>query len=284
MAICLAMFNPMRSARIIMNYLYVTNIFKLHGLPVFTIELVYEGREPEIIDAFHVRANSYMFHKENLLRILETRIPSEYTKLAFIDADIMFDNINWYSWASKLLDEYDIVHPFENCHWLDLTYTQKILTRTTIIKMSTDKAYDWNYHPGFAWCFRRDWYNKIGFYDKGFTGSGDVIFGLFIKKVKITDPLLASKTSEKTIQEYFKNNENYIIKSTYIPGVNIYHLYHGSRKNRQYSIRHTILGFVIDDIDTLVRINKDGVYEWINADKYNQKFLEYFKNRNDDGL
>ena len=127
MAICLVIFNPVQSKRILMNYLYTVNQFKLQKLPVFTLELVFKDREPEIHDAFHVRCDSFMFHKERMCRILETKIPSKYKKLLFIDGDVIFNNTTWYSDISKLLDTHDVVQPFEKCEWLDLTYTNVTL-------------------------------------------------------------------------------------------------------------------------------------------------------------
>ena len=122
MAICFVLFNPAQTKRILMNYLYVKNILELQDLPVFTLELVYKGRKPELPDAFHVEAESFMFHKENLCRILETKIPCQYTKLAFLDADVYFTDKTWYTNVSALLNTYDVVQPFERAHWLDLTY------------------------------------------------------------------------------------------------------------------------------------------------------------------
>ena len=86
MAICFVLFNPAQTKRMLMNYLYVKNLLVQQGLPVFTLELVYEGRSPELPDAFHVHTNSFLFHKENLCKILETKLPPCYKKLAFLDA------------------------------------------------------------------------------------------------------------------------------------------------------------------------------------------------------
>ena len=84
MAILLVIFNPSMSKRIIMNYLYTVEQFYLQGLPTYTLELVYEGRKPELAaspSVFHVKTNSYMFHKENMIRVLEKKIPQKYQKL-----------------------------------------------------------------------------------------------------------------------------------------------------------------------------------------------------------
>jgi hypothetical protein len=70
----------------------------------------------------------------------------------------------------------------------------------------------------------------------------------------------------------------------YLKGMQLYHLYHGSRKNRQYSERHALLN-TKTPITELIKPNKEGVYEWVmDADEWNAKFQEYFEHRNDDDV
>jgi len=279
MALCFVVFNPAQSKRLMMNYLYVANLYRSFGLPVYTMELVFEGRDPEIPTSptvFHVHGKSHMFHKERLCRLLEQRVPRRFTKLAFLDADVIFDHTGWYDETSALLDTHDVVQPFEKAHWMDLSYTEIELTRETVLKMN-GPVWDFKYHPGFAWAFRREWYRRYGFFDWAVSGSGDT--------------LSTSQWMSKTFPRNFKSLPaalRYVYKEyvqhpvpriTYRPG-DIYHLYHGSRKNRQYSERHQLLE-VSQHIEQMIEINKDGVYEWVDP-KWNGVFLDYFKNRFDD--
>jgi hypothetical protein len=279
MALCFVVFNPAQSKRLMMNYLYVANLYRSFGLPVYTMELVFEGRDPEIPTSptvFHVHGKSHMFHKERLCRLLEKRVPRHFTKLAFLDADVIFDHTGWYDETSALLDTHDVVQPFEKAHWMDLSYTEIELTRETVLKMN-GPVWDFKYHPGFAWAFRREWYRRYGFFDWAVSGSGDT--------------LSTSQWMSKTFPRNFKSLPaalRYVYKEyaqhpvpriTYRPG-DIYHLYHGSRKNRQYSERHQLLE-VSQHIEQMIEINKDGVYEWVDP-KWNGVFLDYFKNRFDD--
>jgi len=279
MAICFGVFNPAQSKRLMMNYLYVANLYRSFGLPVYTMELVFEGRDPEIPvspTVFHVHGKSHMFHKERLCRLLEQRVPRRFTKLAFLDADVIFDHTGWYDETSVLLDTHDVVQPFEKAHWMDLSYTEIELTRETALKMD-GSVWDFKYHPGFAWAFRREWYRTYGFFDWAVSGSGDT--------------LSTSQWMSKTFPRNFKSLPaalRYVYKEyaqhptpriTYRPG-DIYHLYHGSRKNRQYSERHQLLE-VSQHIEQMIEINKDGVYEWVDP-KWTVVFLDYFKNRFDD--
>jgi hypothetical protein len=278
MAICIAIFNPAKTKRIIMNYNYMVNILKMQGLPVFTIELVFGNESPEIPDSFVVRGNSYMFHKERLYRILEKTIPFRYKKLALLDGDILFDDKDWYSKVSKLLDTHDVVQPFAECHWLDLTYTQKTLTRKSVLFMN-ETVYSPKYHPGFAWCFRRDWYNKIGTFDYALSGSGDSISAIGWLKKEV--PRHFKSIPSSITEEFNKFYKQPSPRITYLEG-EISHLYHGARSNRQYVERHSMLE-LNRNIKELISINKDGVYEWFDP-TMNIKFYNYFVKRYDDDL
>jgi hypothetical protein len=280
MAILFVLFNPAQTKRILMNYFYIRSLLEREGLPVFTLELMYEGRSPEVPDAFHVSTSSYMFHKENLYRILETKIPEKYTKLAFLDADVYFQDISWYSEVSKLLKTHDVVQPFEQAHWLDLTYKRRMLTRKTVL-LNEKPLWDFAYHPGFAWCMRRDWYRKVGFFDYAVSGSGDTLSSAaWLNK---TFPKNFQSLPTPLVNEYNDYKKRSNPRITYLKGMDIYHLYHGSRNNRQYAERHKMLQLK-GDIKDYIEPNSEGVWEWKEKTPWNSMFLEYFKKRDDDDL
>ena len=280
MAVCFVVFNPAGTKRILMNYLYTKTHLESQKIPTFTLELVYDGRTPEIPDAVHVTSKSYMFHKENLYRILETKIPKRYTKLAFLDCDVLFDDASWYYKTSKLLDTYDVVQPFETAHWLDLTYSNIVLTRNTILYLK-DKTWNFDHHPGFAWCMKRRWYNEVGFFDYAISGSGDTL-----STAAWLDKTFPSKFQSlpRSIQsEYTKFRRLPHPEVTYLEGETIYHLYHGSRAKRKYADRHKMID-VPRDIHQLIKKNNNGVFEWRRTEEWNPMFFAYFNSRDDDDL
>jgi hypothetical protein len=280
MAICFVLFNPAQTKRILMNYFYVRNLYEQQGLAVFTLELVYEGRKPEVPDAFHVSANSFLFHKENLYRILEPKIPCQYKKLAFLDADVYFTDKTWYKKTSDLLNSHDVVQPFERAHWLDLTYKKTMLTRKSVL-FNTKKEWDFSYHPGFAWCMTRKWYKRVGFFDYAISGSGDTLSSAaWLNK---TFPAKFQSLPAPLVSKYTAYKEFAAPRITYLQDVDLYHLYHGSRENRQYAERHKMLQ-IDGDIDSYIRENKEGVLEWKDTSKWNPVYLQYFRKREDDGL
>ena len=279
MALCFVIFNPARTRRLIMNYCYVVNEFKRRGFPTYTIELVFSGRQPEIADSLRVHGSSILFHKEKLFRILERRIPPSYHKIALLDADILFDDASWYTKTSALLDTHDVVQPFENAHWLDIEYKRAVLSRPSVVKMQSAE-YDSSFHPGFAWCFRRDYYRKVGFFDLAVSGSGDTLsaaawLGKTIPK--------KSKSLPECVREahaaFCKLKKPRI---AFLKGCDVFHLFHGPRRKRMYQERHELLKAVKNIRDILTE-NADGVYEWKDR-SWNDMFYEYFIGRDDDGL
>jgi hypothetical protein len=280
-AVGFALFNYTASTRLIMNYLYTVEKMKSAGIPVFTIELVIKGRKPTIQDAFHVYGSSYLFQKENLLRILETKIPEKYTKLLFLDADIIFKDSDWYNMLSDILDTTDIVQCFKTANWLDITYKNVYQTADSYVTADDKDCLLWSgkkktYHSGFGWAFTREWYNKAGFIDQAIIGSGDLLFsyGLYGKRYKGTQNL---SFYEASIQRWYQTIGD--PKISFLP-VTIYHLFHGDLKKRQYVSRNEILNGVADVNDILVK-NEDGVFE-LTEETYNTKLYAYFKGRSDD--
>jgi hypothetical protein len=273
----LVFFNPAKSKRMLMNYFYTIEKLKLAKIPYYTMELVYNRQEPEIADAFHVYAKSVMFHKENLCTLLEAKIPWYYSKVLFLDADLVFGNPDWYSEVSSALSDHDVVQPFTTAVWLDITYTQATQIRESVIYMDKKKTFDHKLHPGFAWAFRRSWFRKVGFFEYGVTGSGDTLSAAAWLGVKFPSTYL--KPALVPAYQAFDNLPKPRITCTSGP---IFHLWHGTHVNRKYVDRHVILDGV-KDIRKVMRPNWNGVWEF-SIKGLSEKMAAYFNERVDDGI
>ena len=67
LAVGFVFFNPMKSKRMLMNYLYTVEMMKAAKIPTFTLELVLH--EPEIFDEIHVTGSSIMYHTNHLFNL-----------------------------------------------------------------------------------------------------------------------------------------------------------------------------------------------------------------------
>jgi len=274
--ICFVFFNTCNSNRLIMNYLYITNKLKLANIPYSTLEIVYN--KPEIPEAIHIEGKDIMFQKERLCYVLEKHIPEKYTKLLFLDCDIIFQNPNWYEEISNALNSYNIIHPFENAIWLDITYKNILYRKHSVIKK---EIYDINAddrfstHTGFGWAFQRNWFNKIGFFQYSIVGGGDTSSYKGWLKIPI---------NEKYIIDEYKKFLNFEKPSiSYINGI-VYHLYHGTLENRQYTDRSLILNDIANVKDILI-IEENKPFQFKPEYKYlNDKIKQYLQNRNDDSM
>jgi hypothetical protein len=237
---------------------------------------------PEISDAFHIKTDFILFQKERLCFLLEKMIPKSFTKLLFLDSDLVFDNLNWYNDISEKLNNFNIVQPFSKGIWLDITYKHIVKERIPIILFLKFGNINRSggiggYHPGFAWAFNRSWYRKVGFFDYGITGSGDTLSVAAWLNVPFA-PTYLQQALKPAFDEFNKLPKP---KLANIRGT-VYHLWHGIRENRKYLERHLILDGV-SDVRDIVVLNKDGVFELTDS-KINEKLEEYFISRHDDGF
>jgi len=280
LAIGLVYFNAAKSKRLLMNYLYVAEKFKMADMPFFTVEM-YEDT-PEIADAIHLKTDFTLFQKERLCHVLEKHIPNSFKKLLFIDSDLIFENQNWYNELSDKLNHFNVVQPFSKGVWLDITYRTVIKERMPIIfynkfgKISMEGGIG-GYHPGFAWAFQRDWFNKVGFFQQGVLGDGDTLSStvwLDYKGFEYRDFI-------KGAVDDFRKTMGKKPSICFLKGA-IFHLWHGDGKKRQYRERRDIFKS-IKDVRDIIRVANNGLFE-LKDETLKPKIRKYFKNRDDDGL
>ena len=281
MAIILVHFNACRSVRISQNILLVKQYLDNANIPYYIGELSIDNSPflfNEGPNIFHYATDNYMFYKENLVNLVEARIPDKYTKLCTLDGDIFFDDSKWYSRLSNVLDEVDICQPFHTANWLNIE-------NNAIIKSRTSCLINANGHPGFAWAFTRAWYSLYKIPDFAIMGSGDTVFyNCAIAKMLPTTHYLADMCYEYMKITPSRTSVKYL-------DVNVYHLHHGSLVNRKYTQRHSdmksvLSSYKINYLSEILDYDANGLRCW--KDNFKQPMNEfvraYLTNRDDDGI
>ena len=270
---------------------------KTPNVQIYIVELAYNHEDFYVTDAanphhLQLRTRSApIWTKENLINIgIKKLLPTNWKAVAWIDADIEFDNIHWPLDTLKILNGYkDIVQLFTLA--MDMNKDEAT--------MHTFTGFGYNYeigkkyvlggpdywHPGFAWAVTRRAYVQMGgLYEDSILGSGDHNMALGIVgnaaisvNTKVHPDYLASiaKMERKLLN----------LRLGYVPGV-IRHYYHGDKKNRKYKERWQILvnhqysptKHMTRNSDNLLIPTKECPPELLTD------ILQYFKERNEDQL
>lgn len=288
-------FNPAKYKSLYRNYLIFSEQLKQQNVKLITIELSFDGKfdikESDCV--YRLKSNSIMWQKERLINFGVSKLPNDADSFAWIDSDVLFDNECWHYEAQIALESYDIIQLFKRVYYLPKHHTKynqehSLMVQGVIWQEQTHK--NWLNRriskelpfstPGFAWACRKSAFVG-GIYDKNIIGSGDTF---------IVDSILNSWQIHGFASKFNRHMKfdmwNWLsqqnkLKYSYIPR-SIYHLYHGSLKNRQYMDRHNILSKYDFDPKKDI-ILKNNVYEW-NSDKkeMHEDIFKYFLNRNED--
>jgi hypothetical protein len=277
-AIVMAFFNPARSLRILQNILMVKSLFERSNIPFFIGEIAF-NEEPFVFpvaeNIFQYRSESYMFYKENLINLMVPKLPTQYTKVLMMDADIVFQEPNWYDVVSKKLDTCAVIQPFQTANYLNQQF-QVIQIKHSVAAMASGG------HTGFAWAFQRAWLSENPLFDYSVIGGGDSI----LKARVFQTPLMSvHKTYEKDYNAY---NPKRTETLGWCP-LTVFHLPHGMKENRQYDTRNADLGskfaaLKITSVSDAVKRRDDGLLVWKDAHRaeLNKLMKVYFMKRNDD--
>ena len=271
-------FNPCCYMRSLQNLALFEMKLRKANIPYFSAEMVI-GEQPPMLANPTLRfySKSNLFYKEQLWNRLEKEIPQQYTKIVFLDSDIIFSIADWVDKLSDMLNSHDLVHPYTTMTYLDLSYSPYNTLTSSVINKSSPST-------GFGWAITRPFFSKIGgFYEKSILGSGDTLFfNAIFPEFIIND---RKTTLMKDAFNVYKANMQICKPSVSNLPCKLYHLCHGSLNNRNYTSRYQLFTDLNlkSQWDTLFSLNTDGFWE-LNSVFLNDKLLEYFRDRKEDSL
>ena len=257
--------------------------------------MVYNNQIYHITDAnnknhLQLKCEHVLWHKENMINIgVKKLFPSNWKYMAWIDGDIEFMNNNWVNETVHKLNTFDIVQLFQTCDDLDGNgipmYVHKSFGNQWSISEKMQKALKKEIilpeHPGYAWACTRDFYDKIGIYDRSIIGYGDKIIAYAIignKKLMYDKSLINANNDTFSYMNKYEN-----IKFGCING-KILHHYHGMKQNRQYLERWQLMLENKFDPTLQITYDKNGILvptEYMSH-MFLDEILKYFQNRKED--
>ncbi len=277
------------------------------GAQLWVVEAAFGNRPHAITHKenprhIQLRTWSELWHKENMINIGFSRLPSDWEYVAWIDPDVAFARPDWVNETLNQLQHYDIVQMFSSTHDLApdyhvlkehpgfaYKYKNNLLHDVSITSYGktrslTKRAYA---HPGYAWAARRKAINDLGgLIEFAVIGSGDwhMAYGL-IGRIKETINPKWTQAMQEHFLEWEQRAEKYIRRNIgYVPGA-LLHYWHGRKKDRRYNDRGRIL--TDNDIDPALDLKKDSQGLWQLTDRCHElrdQIREYFRSRSEDSI
>lgn len=272
------------------------------------IECSISGSEFELEESanvIRVSTDSLLWHKESLLNKVIRELPSEIKYVFWVDADILFTNLNWVvEGAEKLANECTILQPFEFCVHLEkdelspsvniekgkadclenvkLSRADRRVWRSFAANYESkrnweDNDYDIHGHVGFAWGMRRDLLDVVGgLYDRALIGGADHIMAhAAVNQIPhqcitkaFVDPEDLKVITEWS-QRFYEATQG---KLGCVAG-DVYHVWHGDLKDREYLKRIQEFSPMVVEI---VEKDENGLYivQSNPAAEYTEKYFD----------
>ena len=281
-------FNPGGFSQPRRNLFRFLRQMEADGIPVFVAELAYNDESwvlPEDSRNLRLRTSrsNVMWHKENLLNLLESIVPVEFDCLAWVDVDVWFQNVDWFEQLQTALDSHPVVQPYEKVIWTTEDGQAGIAAQSA----ASLKRLEPQGTSGFAWGARRTlWSDSGGLYDEAILGSGDSVNACAWLPCDMNGfhwlgyPNLSQNIER--LSAWFAREGGDRSGCGYVKG-NLWHEWHGDHARRGHVRRHSIVDSL--DFERHLLRRQDGLLEFSHGvpDIVSSKISSYFRSRNEDG-
>ena len=270
------------------------------GAVLYTVEAAYGDRVFEISDAanprhIRLRTNHEVWHKENLINIGVSRLPTDWKYVAWIDADVQFARPDIVEETIHQLQHFSVVQMFS--HSTDLGprheplgsfagFVARWMGHDHTMPPTEDRYEVW--HPGYAWACRRDaWDHLGGLVDIGIVGSADfyMALGLIGEMARgLNDEIIREcPVYTEWCFEWQARAETYIKRNIgFVEGL-LLHYFHGAKKNRFYINRSAILWQNRFDPSRDVKRDWQGMWQLTDQkSRLRDQLRTYFRSRDED--
>lgn len=318
-------YNPCRWKTRRQNYDQFIDHLNSLEIPHITIECVFCDEDwelPNNINIIKTRADSLLWQKERLINLAVSWLPKECEYVAWLDCDIIFENLNIKQDIISELIKHPIVQTWETADKLEqdgINISEQSVSFAAVMNgirppaipdnnslnynleyhMSKPQPadifsigrYDTHGHTGYGWAMRREIFNQVGLYEHAIAGSADHFMAHAIYNnygFCITNALKHDYNQISHLKHWGKKFYQYTQGQLGCVAGNIKHLWHGETADRQYFKRmHEITNLNYNPWSDIV-LNTGKPLSW-DTDVFKTKpelinyFSNHFKSRKEDG-
>jgi len=257
---------------------------------LLTVELAVNNDDFELSNfdnVIQVRSKDIMFHKERLLNLgIDILIKNGYKNIAWLDADILFENINWQKNIIDALKNNLVVQVFENVHIQSSFYDSGKFFESAAALFHFKKSVIFPLqNPGFGWAGRSEIFNSIRLYDKAILGDNDtLLFYSFFYSGKNKDLIknafavnCLSRLLKADFLKYAESMGSIVKGRVGFAKQDISTFYHGDLKNRKYIDRKKMYKLYDFDPFSDLKDNSCRCFEWAGSKKkFHSDVNDYF--------
>lgn len=252
-------FNINNSIKVKENFIEFRKKF---NAPLSVVELAFDDQPFWIDDSIKIRGNksNLMWQKERLINIGIESLPSKVDKVAWIDSDIIFEDLNWFKKTENALDNVPVAQLFSSVY--EENASGDPVNNGTGYAYQKKQQYFDNPKYGLAWAANRSVIPN-GINDFSIVGLSDIY--QVLEWSGEWDSYYYRLMTNKHRKELFeKGFSNFILVKDeigFIPG-RIKHLPHGSLKNRNYTNNQTILQTYDFSIEEDIHLDENNLWQW----------------------
>lgn len=270
------------------------------NVQLHVVETAFGDRHHEVTSAadpshLQLRTSHELWHKENMInRAVTHLLPRDWKYLAWVDADVHFNNPHWALDTIHQLQHYAVAQPWSDAVDLgpsgQVTQTQKsfaaLVNQGIRVRLNPRETQYQFGHMGYATACTRTFFENVGgLIDWGILGSGDAHMAYaMIGKVEESVSNRVSDEYKKALVEWQRK----AMRETnghlgFVPGF-ITHNWHGRKSSRKYLERWQILTKHKFDPHADLRKDGQGLYRLTGKPRLQEDIRQYFMARNEDSL
>jgi hypothetical protein len=295
--------NPVRYAsRYRLYHDFAARMRREPNVILYTVEIAY-GDRPHVLthpdgNQIALRTKYELWHKENMGNLGVMRLPDEAKNIAFIDADVSFARHDWAEETVQQLQHHPVVQMFS--HSVDLGPNHEpILQRESFASAyvagknmlppsrQTPAYKSGNFHPGYAWAYRRDFLDQVGgLMDFAIVGSADYHMAYsMIGRGGETAPRNISAEYADLILAWQDRCERSMRRNLGVVSGTLTHYWHGKKVDRKYADRWKILfEHEFNPVTDIVRDSHGVLRLSGNKPELRRSLMGYFRARNEDSI
>jgi hypothetical protein len=255
-----------------------------------------------------LRTTSTLWHKEQLLNRIVSQLPPHFRYVFWVDADVIFSNKNWMVEGVEALQSFNVVQCFEYCIHMEkgqmkpgynvndakLAINNADAAGSPLTARRMWKGYASNYaqnnpnfhsqkydirgHVGFAWGAHKSILKLCPLYDRGLIGGGDGIIA-YASTGQLETVSNVKEMFADVLQDVYSWGRKWqgVVRGKvgYIEG-DLYHIWHGNVKDRQYYKRIKEFGPHLNQIARENERDENGLYTTrdVQAKQYVSRYYD----------